>query len=318
MAGSSTHDGSLKETLAETSASPTLVSKRRLKLKLGKTPSIARKHAPKAVGDAGQVSQSRRQDTAMSNIDTDELQAPDPEESKEAESSDDEPIAKSRNKRPTALQHGAQATVPNIEMNDDVKNRKSLNGVTESSESNASRTPAKLSIMRQFKVPSPSATVNKKIVAQLIKEDTENVDNSARSLFKEWPELDPANELDREAKINEIRRRPTRKQKFGVKSHEQYSAAWKPDQLNHNDINSYTPPRPNRSTRNFELDIFGWQANDDIKHFDSLEEMFDLPNPRFSIMQEGQIAYRDGIRSEFDGAPRRAKRIYNTGYAKHH
>ena len=150
-----------------------------------------------------------------------------------------------------------------------------------------------------------------KIVGQTIKDDAKNIDYSARSLSKEWPEYHPAKQVDSQAKIDEIRLRPTRKQKFGVKSHQKYTTAYP----SHADVNSCTLPKPRNAISNFETNDSAWQTKDDVIHFDSIEEMFGVPKERLAFIRGGQIAYRDGSRG-LDGALPRARFVYLTGYAE--
>ena len=161
-------------------------------------------------------------------------------------------------------------------------------------------------------------------LAQLIKADAEHLDFSAKSLFDEWPEYDPTNQFDREAKLAEIKRRPTRKQKWGQSSRDPWLDL-NPTRLANRTVSlgssrsSLTLERTSRSMRNAAVDpYYPWENGEaNVKHFDSVEALVQdiMPNNAIPIIHEGRIAYRDGTRNPFDGSLPRAKHIYKTGYA---
>ncbi|KAK6396673.1 hypothetical protein LTR65_008571 [Meristemomyces frigidus] len=155
-------------------------------------------------------------------------------------------------------------------------------------------------------------------LAQLIKLEAENIDYSAKSLFDEWPEYRPENQFDKDAKIAEIKKRPSRKQMF--KKPAMYS------RLGSNDeppkalqaTRTSTPTslrgstertsRPARKQSSFST----FSQEENVTHFDTLEEFFDLPANPIPFIHHGQLAYRDGTRDENGELPR-AKVIYKTG-----
>ena len=284
---------------AFTSPTQTRTPKKRFKLSLTRTPKRPTKHAPKTIYDNENLPFRKQKGAAMEDPDIDELQLPD------AESSDEEPLADSRRIHAAS----AKAKRDGEAVTQDVEN---IGGVhrlaTARSHSTGPKTPAKLPLMPQ----KPAVDWN--LVAHLIKEDAENVDYSAKSLYDEWPEWDPKNRFDPDAKIAEIQSRPTRKQRFGTKSKDTW-AQWKPDGSTRQEKNS-SPSKLSRITRSFEEPVFEWQRSEDVKYCDSFEEMFGVPELPIPIIQDDKIAFRDGTWNDYDGSLRRAKKIYPTGYAK--
>ncbi|KAK5114947.1 hypothetical protein LTR85_009985 [Meristemomyces frigidus] len=151
-------------------------------------------------------------------------------------------------------------------------------------------------------------------LAQLIKLEAENIDYSAKSLFDEWPEYDPANQFDKEAKIAEIKKRPTRKQMFGKPA--MYSRLGsnnetaKPLQAARTSTPNSLRGSAERTKRPTSFSAFPLEEN--VTHYDTLEEFFDLPANPIPFIHHGQLAYRDGTRDENGKLPR-AKIIYKTG-----
>jgi hypothetical protein len=173
---------------------------------------------------------------------------------------------------------------------------------------NVPKTPAATSIVKS---QPPYAIADKESVAQLIKKEADDVEYSATSLFDEWPEFDPANQVDREAKIAEIQRRPTRKQRFLNQRVDPW-AQWKPPRLSREGANGHPSQRQDRTVRVQTA----YDFVEDIVHYDSIQEMFGLPKHPIPILLEKEIAYRDGTRNEYDGSLGRAKEKFKTGYAK--
>lgn len=232
------------------------------------------------------------------------------------ESSDDEPLARSRRDRNRSTNYVAPAAMmqptPTLSEEEDK--------------------PQKLVILRNPPLralpPTPSAEGGPKpqrlphtgrahaddlSLAQLIKLEADNIDYTAKSLFDEWPEFDPANSFDKEAKIAEIKKRPSRKQMF--KKPAMYSRlcsnddepASKPQATRTSTPNSFcAAERTGKALRR----TFPLQEN--LTHYDTLEEFFGLPANPMPFIHHGQLAYRDGTRGENGELPR-AKIIYKTG-----
>ena len=289
-------------------ALPTHVPKRILKLSKNRAPSVAIKHAPKSAG-VGKSPVPKHKGAESSNREMNEAHLHEPMASGDVESSDDEPIATKRTMGSgSASRHEGSAVRSTDEDNEasDLRRVDTMNG---SSGADMPKKPVTLSSVQQPQLPF--AVVDREIVAQLIKKDNEQVEYSAKSLFDEYPELDPANQIDREAKIAEIKRRPTRKQKFLNQKVDPW-VHWNPARLSGEVINARPTGRPGRTTHIQTAD----GSVEEIVHYDSIQDMFGLPKHPIPILLEKEVAYRDGTRNEYDGTLGRAKEKFKTGYAK--
>lgn len=162
----------------------------------------------------------------------------------------------------------------------------------------------------------PLVDVKGLTLAQLVRMDAENVDYSAKSLFEEWPEYDPHTQVDRDAKAAEIKRRPNKKQRMAIASTDSW-LRWGSVQPQKADISNRSSLSVERSFRNSgaTFDQLPWNEEAlNEKRFDDLDKFFDLPHNPMAIVHDGQLAYRDGTRSD-DGILPRAKVVYRTGYA---
>ena len=241
-----------------------------------------------------------------------------------AESSDSEPILESRRKLGSAPTSATKLQVAStLEYGpDDAMNVDGINGVIHSPKVTSAGSPVEQSATRRKLVLRPAA--ERATLAELIKSDAETTDYSANSLFNEWPEYDPAYQVDREAKLLEIKQRPSRKQKFGKPSRDPWLQR-EPGSFSNNDVSrasssrsSLTLEKTNRMNRDAAGELYPWESGEgNVKHFDTLESLIQdiLPNNSLAIVHEGRLAYRDGTRNEIDGSLPRAKHIYKTGYA---
>jgi len=135
----------------------------------------------------------------------------------------------------------------------------------------------------------------------------------APSLYDEWPEY-RQHASDEHDKLAEIQKRPRKKQLFGrLASHTQMRFAG----------NSVTQPvmpttfSPEKRSRARMIDPrpddpYPWENSDNDptrKEYKCLEEFFDFPDNMIPIISEGQLAYRDGTRTD-DGRLPRAREIF--------
>lgn len=138
-------------------------------------------------------------------------------------------------------------------------------------------------------------------------------DFSVTSFFDEWPEYRSANAFDEQDKLKEIRERPTRKQMFGKPaSHSRLrSEGTLPILL----IipNTMSPAKRTRPLFDATLnDPYPWENPDvdpTLKEYKTLDDFFDLPANMIPIISEGQLAYRDGTRTD-DGRLPRAREVF--------
>ena len=153
--------------------------------------------------------------------------------------------------------------------------------------------------------PSTSKTSNHFVLAKR--------EQLATSLYKEWPEFRPR-ALDEYDKLAEIQKRPRKKQLFGTLASQPQTHFVK---------DSVAQPvvpfnfSPEKRTRSRMVDPrpdepYPWENPDNDptrKEYTSLEELFDFPDNMIPIVSEGQLAYRDGTRTD-DGRLPRAREIF--------
>jgi hypothetical protein len=193
---------------------------------------------------------------------------------------------------------------------DSVHGVNELSRVTSTANDQAKRKPMGLSVSaEQAKDMS---------VEEIMAADSEIRDYSARSFFEEWPEYHPKNQIDKEAKKQEIKQRPTRKQMFGKPAC--YSRLGSNVTAPSATSSATTPVSSKPSSRGVANSLkpvtkpapewpFPPADGENIKYCQSIQEFFDLPNNPMPIIHQGELAYRDGTRDE-NGALPRAKVIY--------
>lgn len=138
-------------------------------------------------------------------------------------------------------------------------------------------------------------------------------DYSVTSFFDEWPEYRSVNSFDKQEKLEEIRTRPTRKQMFGKQaSHSRLrpqGTVFVPPII----PNNVSPVKRSRPFVDATVhDPYPWE-NPDVyptrKEYKTLEDFFDLPPNCIPIISDGQLAYRDGTRTD-DGRLPRAREVF--------
>ena len=135
----------------------------------------------------------------------------------------------------------------------------------------------------------------------------------ATSLYKEWPEFcqHASDEYD---KLAEIQMRPKKKKLFGkLGPHTQTQFGKDPVAQPVIPFN-FLPEKRSR-TRMVDPrpdEPYPWENSDNdptLKEYTFLEQLFDFPNNMIPIVSEGQLAYRDGTRTD-DGRLPRAREIF--------
>lgn len=159
-------------------------------------------------------------------------------------------------------------------------------------------------------------------LAELIRQANKTRPWTDKPFFDEYPEYRQENFISKEDRVAEIGKRPTRKQLFGKPAAYSRLKAAKPIESE----TSYLPPAmrgtvsPEKRQRAIvdalPTDAYGWEEPGhgiSPKECMSLEEFFGLPSNPIPIVSEGQLAFRDGTRTD-DGRLPRARVVYKVGY----
>ncbi|KAI6886911.1 hypothetical protein KC334_g15552 [Hortaea werneckii] len=147
----------------------------------------------------------------------------------------------------------------------------------------------------------------------------QDVTHTALSLFDEWPEYHPARQIDREAKIAEIKRRPSRKAMFGKPALYSRLGSHEASQLGHSKhpIENLSTEKPGEKQAlpahkvAHSIDPFPVEPN--VVYYDTVEEFFGLPQNLSPVMYNGQLAYRDGTK-DHSSRVRKAQAYFPTGF----
>lgn len=148
---------------------------------------------------------------------------------------------------------------------------------------------------------------------------------TSKSLFEKWPQYDPANRFDRDAKLAEIKARPTRKQlinkgpmhtRLGNKTLEpdrpRKATQESPEKQKTGDEAFKTTPRgPRHKFPKMQAGTHNI-TDEGVRVCQTLEEFFDLPENPIPIIHNGELAFRDGTLGKNGKLPR-ATVIYKTG-----
>jgi hypothetical protein len=134
----------------------------------------------------------------------------------------------------------------------------------------------------------------------------------ATSLYEEWPEL-LQQASDEHNKLEEIRKRPKKKQVFGRPASNAHLQPHKPLSGPATRPRNLSPEKRSRTMTDPTPDeLWPWE-NPEVDHTrkesKTLEEFFDFPQNMIPIISEGQLAYRDGTRTD-DGRLPRAREIF--------
>ncbi|RMX78211.1 hypothetical protein D0869_09265 [Hortaea werneckii] len=146
----------------------------------------------------------------------------------------------------------------------------------------------------------------------------QDVTHTALSLFDEWPEYHPAGQIDREAKIAEIKRRPSRKAMSGKPALYSRLGGHEASQSGHSkhQIGNLSTEEPCEKqglpARKFAHSIDPFPVEPNVVYYDTLEEFFGLPQHLSPVMYNGQLAYRDGTK-DHSSRVRKAQAYFPTG-----
>ncbi|KAI7540072.1 hypothetical protein KC331_g9378 [Hortaea werneckii] len=146
----------------------------------------------------------------------------------------------------------------------------------------------------------------------------QDVTHTALSLFDEWPEYHPAGQIDREAKIAEIKRRPSRKAMFGKPALYSRLGGHEVSQSGHSkhQIGNLSTEKPCEKqglpARKVAHSIDPFPVEPNVVYYDTLEEFFGLPQHLSPVMYNGQLAYRDGTK-DHSSRVRKAQAYFPTG-----
>ncbi|KAI7081459.1 hypothetical protein KC356_g9104 [Hortaea werneckii] len=134
-----------------------------------------------------------------------------------------------------------------------------------------------------WRSPTRGVTNDERSLFKPVPQDEHDVTSVALSLFDEWPEYDSARQIDRKAKIAEIKRRPSRKAMFGRPALYSRRGSHEASQTGH-----WMPQGGNLSTENLRgkhalsvrivaqsIDPFPVEPN--VVYYDTLEGFFGLP-----------------------------------------
>lgn len=178
-----------------------------------------------------------------------------------------------------------------------------LEGTSPSHQKKRSRM-ATLPIKNLRRSPAPKKASNK---------SHSNTGSLSTAFHDEWPEYKGENSFDRQEKLAEISKRPSRKEMFGKPASQ--SRLRPKDSTPDSPFipTNFSPAKRQRAPVNLSVkDLYPWE-NPDIdptrKEYKTLEEFFDLPANMIPIISDGQLAYRDGTRTD-DGRLPRAREIF--------
>jgi len=237
-------------------------------------------------------------------------------------SSDDEPLLKRRRRdelskpRLPKLEYMQQHTPANTEMEDlpdaENENENEVTYVT----ATATATEHRDSLDLERSTEAPDSLVRRKKAKVVILNMREgslsdgintlpSPHQFVTSFYDEWPEYREEDLLDAQAKMEEIVKRPTRKQMFGKPALCSRLRVREPSvDVPANPVNV----SPEKRTRLFidPANPYPWEkeASSAFEEFESLDEFFDFPANVIPIISEGQLAYRDGTRNEYGRLPR--------------
>ncbi|KAI7204725.1 hypothetical protein KC343_g76 [Hortaea werneckii] len=176
--------------------------------------------------------------------------------------------------------------------------------------------PKKLPKTNPWRSPTGGATIDEQLLFEPVPQDQENITSTALPLFDEWPEYNPARQIDREAKIAEIKRRPSRKAMFGKPAF--YSRLGSHETSGHSMPQggnlSTENPRGKRalSVRTVPQSIDPFPVEPNVVYYDTLEKFLGLPQHPVPVMHNGQLAYRDGTK-DHSSRVRKAQAYFPTG-----
>ena len=298
--------------MADVLASPSQMPKPRLRLHGQKAPDFPSKHAPQQPKHVHKLSLSAEKLTDSFIEQTTIPDAHDHVAYLDDESSDDEPIANKRVKALARFLPKGRFEPPDIAEDEDAVMIDDMEGLQD--EYKDKTLTDKIAEVSQLLLPRLQITAQDNTsLADLIKKDADHTDYTAKSLFTEWPEFDPKNEIDRKQKIAEIRKRLPWKQRMSTPGLDPWIKVT-PVRWNHNSNNAKSSHNLRRPTDDDSTNDTACEASESMQCFNTIEEMFGLSPDCVPFIQNKQIAYRE--KTQVDGTLRRPKALYYTGYAK--
>ncbi|GAB1742631.1 hypothetical protein NU219Hw_g8167t1 [Hortaea werneckii] len=169
-----------------------------------------------------------------------------------------------------------------------------------------------------WRSPTRGAADDDRSLFQSVTQDEQDVTHTALSLFDEWPKYHPAGQIDRDAKIAEIKRRPSRKAMFGkpavysrLGSHEALESGHSMHQTENLPAEK---PREKQvlAARKVAHSIDPFPVEPNVVYYDTPEEFFGLPQHLSPVMYNGQLMYRDGSK-DHSSRVRKAQAYFPTG-----
>ncbi|KAK0885877.1 hypothetical protein LTR87_000581 [Friedmanniomyces endolithicus] len=163
-------------------------------------------------------------------------------------------------------------------------------------------------------------------LAQLIKMEASNVEYTTKSLFDEWPEHDPKNQLDKHAKMGEIARRLTRKLMFAkpamysrlssnatVTPHQSFTSVTTDNCDSEGHTTGPSGERRTQSPKKLSFQNTLFPLDERVREFRCVEDFFEMPDNAVPMYRSKELAFRDGTRDKHGRLPR-AGVYYHPGY----
>ncbi|KAI6798470.1 hypothetical protein KC363_g2508 [Hortaea werneckii] len=175
-----------------------------------------------------------------------------------------------------------------------------------------------LSKTNTWQSPTRGAADDDRSLFELAKQDEQDGTDSTLSLFDEWPAYRTAGQIDRKAKMAEIKNRPSRKAMFGKPALYSRLGSQEASQSGHamNRIENVSTEKPSEkqalSARAVAHSIDPFPVERNVVYYDTPEEFFGLPHHLVPVMYNGQLAFRDGTKDP-SSRVRKAQAYFPTG-----
>ncbi|KAI7214856.1 hypothetical protein KC343_g8679 [Hortaea werneckii] len=240
------------------------------------------------------------------------------ENTRVAEDSEDEPLHAVRRRYPVP-EAQMKAPEPKLERAQGIPSSKERLSTPVNVPTEAGCAAETLQKTSTWGTPTSSAAGDDQSPLELVTQDEDDETHTALSLFDEWPEYHPARQLDRRAKMAEIKGRPSRKAMFGKPALYSRLGSGEALQSGHsmNEIRDPSTEKPSEkqapSARKVAHSIDPFPAERNVVYYDTLEEFFGLPRNPVPVMHNGQLAYRDGTK-DHSSRVRKAQAYFPTGF----
>ncbi|KAK0864421.1 hypothetical protein LTS02_005957 [Friedmanniomyces endolithicus] len=163
-------------------------------------------------------------------------------------------------------------------------------------------------------------------LAQLIRLEAGHVEYTASSLFDEWPEHNPKNQLDKHAKMGEITKRLTRKQMFAKPAmysrlssnaaatpHQSFNSVTTDNCDNEGHTTGPSGERRTQSPKKLSFQNILFPLDERVREFRCVEDFFEMPDNAIPMYRSKELTFRDGTRDKHGRLPR-AGVYYHPGY----